>query len=142
MEINRKISYYKGKIITDSEIMKNIGVVTYSYLAFKFPAIFRKFKECDELYLSPEGHIPSHINLYISDNPFVIKSDLIKIIHGEEPENIFHRNLIDSSDKPQFPLLEKENSFYEWIFICIVMIILIFLAMYVIYKLDKTENII
>ncbi len=138
LQINKKVSYYNNRIITDTKIMDHIGVYTYSKLLYKYPYLFQHFKECSENIVPCEGHIPSEISLYISSDPYKIKRDIILLICGKNigDEYDCHRLLINSSEKPNHPLLEKEDNTFLWIFICIVMIFLIFLAFFVIYHLD------
>ena len=133
LQINKRVSFYKNKVITDDMIMTSVGVVTYKYLCVKFPYWFYYYKECSEIITPLEGNIPSEINLYISNNPYEIKKDLILSLCNEKivSNNL---NLLNSTCKPNYPLLE-ENSVYSWIFICIVMILLILLSIFIIYNL-------
>ena len=133
LQINKRVSFYKNNTVTDDMIMNAVGVVTYNYLNRKFPEWFYYYKECSEIISPIEGYIPSEINLYISNDPYQIKKDLIIFICGEDIES---NNLIilNSTSKPNYPLLE-ENGFYPWIFICIVMIILILLSIYIIIQI-------
>ena len=135
--INKKVSFYNNKAITDDMIMSHVGVVTYSYLCRKFPNIFSSFHECKFLSSSKEGYIPSEINLKISTNPYEIKEDLIKSMCENDINR--HSFLVGLTDKPNYPLIEKEETTYSWIFISIIMIILIIIAVYTLYYLGKKE---
>jgi len=133
--VNKRVSFYKDKSITDDMIMNCVGVVTYTYLCRKFPNWFRVFKECHDVIKIEEGNLPSDINLFISEDPYEIKKDLVLHLCGENI-NTNHLLLCNRTCKPTYPLMECEDSFYSWIFICIVMVILIFIAIYTIYYLD------
>jgi len=136
--IDKNVSFYKGITVTDDLIMNCIGVSEYSNLQYKYPKWFRFFRECSEIITPKEGRLPSCINLYISNDPYEIKKDLILHICGLDIQS---NNIIlcNGKDKPSFPLLEREESFYSWIFICIVMIILIILAIMTIFYIDSKE---
>jgi len=136
IHIYKRVSFYKNKSITDSMIMNCVGVVTYTYLCRKYPNYFSFFKECEEVSNQEIGNLPSEINLYISDDPYKIKSDLIYYL-CEENNNSNNILLCNSTCKPNYPLIEENNSLFSWIFICILMIILIFIAILAIYYLDS-----
>ena len=137
MNINKKLSFYNNHTITDSMIMDHVGIVTYSQLQYKFPNFFDFYKECEGLHIPKEGHLPSVINLSICNDPYQIKRDLILSYCGEEFINPKHEILAHSSSKPNYPLLEKEDNTYLWIIICTFIIVLIFIALGIIYHLDK-----
>ena len=134
MEINKKVSFYKNKTITDDMIMKKIGVVTYTQLSKKFPEWFTFYNECKDILCCKEGNIPSEINLFISQNPYEIKKDIILTICGEKIDSN-NSYLCNLTHPPKFPLIEDETSVIPWIFICIVLVSLIFISLYVVLKI-------
>jgi len=133
ISVNKKVSFCNGKTITDNMIMNHVGVVTYTYLCRKFPSWFYFYNECKYVSSPVEGNIPSEINLYISDNPFEVKRDIILDLCGFEvcSSNTY---LISSSDPPKTPLIENDDNFFSWIFICIVLVVSIFFAIYVLFQ--------
>ena len=135
--INKKISFYENKTITDDMIMSLIGVVNYTFLVRKFPNFFHNYAECDSLISSKEGYIPSEINLYISNDPNEIKRDLIYILCGKEVKEEHILKLVNSTEPPNYPLQERENSIIFWIFICIILILSIVIAIYIIISFDR-----
>jgi hypothetical protein len=133
-QISKNISYVNEKIISDTAILNQVGIVTYCALQYKYPYWFMNFRECTENVYSEEGRLPSWVNLYISENPQTTKEDLVMLLIDKNPKYYEHKYLIDSSIKPTFPLLEKEDNTYFWIFLNIFMLVLIFIAIIVIFK--------
>lgn len=127
--IRNGTSYINGQIINDSDIFRYIGYNNYIMLYRKYPFYFKYFKECDTLS-EGIGSIPGEINLFISDNPYDIKSDIIKTIHYKtyiSPNSYLVKDFNFTTNKPT----ELDDTISIWIFICIIIISLLVFSVYV-----------
>ena len=122
-------SHIDGSYYHDSDILRYIGLDNYIMLHRKFPLYFFYFKECNK-EIEINVFSPGNINLYISDNPRQIKSEIIKTIHYKRyiSENSKLVNLCDNID-----LIPKNinDTTFIWIFICLIFISLIVISIYV-----------
>lgn len=127
--ITNGTSYINGQIINDSDIFRYVGYDNYIMLYRKYPHYFKYFKECDTKS-EGIGTIPGYINLFISDNPQKIKSDIIKTIHYKtyiSTNSYLVKDFEFITDKPT----ELDDTTSIWIFICIILISLLFFSAYI-----------
>lgn len=124
-------TYYNGKYIHDSDILRFVGINNYRMLNEKYPCYFEYFLECyngENEY----GIFPAIINTFIEGPANKIKRDVIMTICHEKyiSEN---SKLVTNLEPIEFNVEEKVNTTYIWIFICIVIIILFSISIYVMF---------
>uniref|UniRef100_A0A6C0BEF9 Uncharacterized protein n=1 Tax=viral metagenome TaxID=1070528 RepID=A0A6C0BEF9_9ZZZZ len=122
-------SHIDGTYYHDSDILKYIGLENYIMLLRKFPSYFIYFDEFSAYFNSDELYIPGYINLYISDDPRTVKSEIIKTIHYKQ--YFFKNSFLVNKEEENIELKEKNNTVFIWIFICIIIVSLIFISIYV-----------
>ena len=133
-------SIINSTIIRDSDIFKNVGYDNYIMLNRKYPKHFTFFEEC---YTKHEGigTIPGIINLYISDDPLIIKSDIIKTIYYGVW--ISHNSeLVLNAKKLKFKPTEFDDTGIIWIIISIIIVVLFIFATYILISNPLSDNII
>lgn len=132
-------------IIKDSEIFQKIGYKNYVQLQRKYPNYFKYFTECDSV-TDCIGFIPSNISLYITDDPNIIKCDIVKTIYYKVWVSPVSDLILNSTDKVLCNPTEFENTTSITIFIYIILVSLIVFAIYILtispymVKLMKTKN--
>lgn len=122
-------SYIDGKIIYDKDILNNIGYDNYVMLSRKYPNYFKFFPECSTVSYDDYKH-PGMIELITEGNVEKIKIDIIKTIYYGKRFSINSDLVID---KKNFSVSETEDSLLIWIFICIIIVSLLFFSLYIIY---------
>lgn len=120
-------------IIKDSDIFKNVGYKNYVQLTTKYPGYFKYFKECDNI-TDGIGYIPISISIFTSDDPEKIKKDIVKTIYYGEWISNNSDLVLDCKDKILCNPTEFESTTFIWIFICIILITLLFFSTYILIK--------
>ena len=103
--------------------------LNYIMLHRKFPKYFSYFRECKRILEYPMFS-PIYINVFISDDPRVVKSDIIKTIHYKKYVSENSRLLIHNDTDPITPH-DIHDTTFMWIFICLIMISLLVISIYV-----------
>lgn len=143
-EDNKKIliklgsSYINGRIINDSEIYNRVGYKNYIMLYRKFPSFFKCFKECETLN-DKIGIIPGDISLFITNDPFEVKSDIIKTIYYKKFISNNSYLIINNTNDNNFPTnLEEGNTI--WILFSLIMVILIVFSICIFVNSKHTKS--
>lgn len=123
-------SVIENTIIRDSEIFQNVGYKNYIQLHRKYPGYFKYFSECDNI-TDGIGHVPSPILLYTCNDPKILKSDIVKTIYYKKWFSENSNLVLECKDKIICRPTEFENTTSIWIFICIIIVTLIFFAVYI-----------
>ena len=129
-------SIINGRIIYDKEILENIGSENYIMLSRKYPKYFKMFPECRTLSYNGCWQ-PGIINITISNDPEIIKLDIVKTIFYKIR---FSNNSDLVKEKVDYKVTEIESSVSIWIIICMIFVILIFLSIFIIYDSEKFQN--
>lgn len=137
MSINKGISYYKGKRITDYTILKEVGCITYAYLQRLYPGWYLYYDECNINYQGCD-FIPSILLSYLDSSPLKVKTDLVMLICGEKLDSSSY-DLIASSYPPKSRYINGMVNNFAWFFFYLFVIILIYVAL--VFTLTK-KNII
>lgn len=117
-------------VIKDSEIFQNVGYKNYIHLHRKYPNYFKFFTECNNI-TSEFGYLPSDISLRVSDDPEILKKDIVKTIYYNKWFSNNSNLVFECKDKISCKPTEFEDSTSIWVFICIIIISLIVFAIYI-----------
>lgn len=132
-------SYINSKIFSDSEIMRYVGYDNYVMLNRKYPGYFKFFPECNTLSYN-EFKYPSIISLLTSNDPEIIKKDIIKTIYYRE--FISNNSLLVKNKKDRdMNITESEDKTMIWIFICMIIVILLIFSIFTIYNSKSYKEI-
>jgi len=148
--IKYNVSYYKNQKIKDSQIMRHLGIDTYSTLQRLEPELYSKFIECkkDEniingrfyTYVRPKQFQINFLNSRLS--PLEIKMYIIADILNDDieiPEII--KKLKNSSKSPHKKLEIPIEETISTIIFYLIMISLIAISIYFLYLYHTEKNI-
>lgn len=126
-------------IIRDIDIFQNVGYRNYIQLHRKFPNYFKYFIECDNI-TDCIGYIPSDISLIISDDPEILKKDIVKTIYYNVHISNNSDLVLKCKDKILCKPTEFENTTSIWLFICIIIVSLIVFAIYILINSPHSDK--
>lgn len=133
LNINYSYSRTSNRVITDGEIMRCVGVVTYSHIQRMFPHMFRPFHETDYLVRPSEAHIPAVFWSWADLEAFTFKRRLVEaMLHPRSDDP--YTQLLGSSQAPRYPLLQSQSYPTAWIFICFVLITILTISFIALFK--------
>jgi len=133
-------SIIDNHIINDSDIFLHIGYENYVILNRKYPYYFKFFNECNTKN-DKIGKIPGYLDVFFKYSIEEIKKDIIKTIYykkyiSEISDLVINFKICDTKPK------EFENTISIWIFICIIIVSLLFFSVYILVKSEKINKII